>query len=72
MTGLRDDGTAIIGAALRETGVMKGTTEGAEREGDNDKKDIEGVVPKTGMPVCEGLDLAPAAPNRPDAEGTEM
>ena len=74
MMGFRTDGfteTATDGAALRETGVMKGTTEGAAREGDRDSNE-EGVVPKTGIPAGEALELAPAAPDIPAAEGTEM
>jgi hypothetical protein len=75
-TGLRADGmteTATDGAALRETGVVKGTTEGAAKvgESDNDNNE-EGVVPKTGIPAGEALELAPAAPEIPAAEGTEM
>ncbi|MDD5301733.1 MAG: hypothetical protein PHS14_01380 [Elusimicrobia bacterium] len=52
---------------------MKEKTEGADREGDNDNdNNEEGVVAKTGVPVSEALELAPAAPEIPAAEGTEM
>jgi hypothetical protein len=73
-TGLKAEGTAETatdGAALRETGVIKGAAEGAEREGDNDNNE-RGVVPRTGVPAGEALELAPAAPDIPDADGTEM
>jgi hypothetical protein len=69
---LRESGTATAtdGAALRETGVMKGTTEGAESEGDNDNEVMAGIVPKTGVPAGEALKLAPAALGIP-ADGIE-
>jgi hypothetical protein len=69
---------ATDGAALWKNGVISataadGTTEGAERPGDNDDK--EGVVPRNGVPESEALELAPAAltaiPAMP-AEGTDM
>lgn len=48
--------------------------DGAAREGVNDNdKTLLGIVPKTGSPVSEGLELAPAAPDTPDtADGTEI
>ena len=66
--------TATDGVIPRETGCVMGTTVGAAREGvnDNDRDgNEEGVVPKAGIPDCEGLELAPAAPDIPDAEGTD-
>lgn len=69
--------TATDGVARWETGIVLGTTAGAARDGDrnkdgDDRDDNElGVVPKTGIPVSEALELAPAALEIPD-EGTEI
>lgn len=51
--------------------------DGAERDGVNDNdgdndKTLFGIVPKTGFPGSEGLELAPAAPYEPTEEGMEM
>jgi hypothetical protein len=40
-----------------------------DKDSDNNE---EGVVPKTGIPAGEALELAPAAPDMPAADGTEM
>jgi len=64
--------TATDGVARWKTGIVLGTTAGAESDGVNDNDDNEeGVVPKTGAPVSEGLELAPAALEKP-ADGTEI
>ncbi|MBI2789707.1 MAG: hypothetical protein HYX59_13590 [Elusimicrobia bacterium] len=67
--------TATDGAIPRETGAAEGEMDGAARDGVNDNdngKTLLGIVPKTGSPGSEGLELAPAALDAPDAaEGTE-
>ncbi|MBI2386448.1 MAG: hypothetical protein HYV14_10595 [Elusimicrobia bacterium] len=66
--------TATDGAIPGETGCALGTTEGADKDGDNDNDgNVFGIVPKTGIPGSEGLELAPAALTAEGAaaEGTE-
>lgn len=69
--------TATDGAARWETGIVLGTMDGAANDGDkikdgDDRDDNEwGVVPKTGIPASEALELAPAAIERP-AGGTAI
>jgi hypothetical protein len=65
--------TATDGDIPGETGVRLGEMDGAERDGvnDNDKTPF-GIVPKTGLPGSEGLELAPAALYAPMDEGAEI
>jgi hypothetical protein len=67
--------TATEGAIPRETGCAEGTAEGAAKDGESDNDDNGkefGIVPKTGSPGSEGLELAPAALYGPTAVGTEI
>ena len=62
----------MFGVIPGKTGVRRGEMDGEVREGVNDNDgSVFGIVPKTGIPGSEGLELAPAALYAPMDEGGE-